>query len=104
MRLLSIVLCCFCLVEFTGCGSGPDNNAVIKMDYDPAKAVKEALEGVKTSGRLGSGFSGVMNAARDLKAADPSKGEALEKQLNELSSLTDAAKIKAKAEEIIKSL
>ena len=104
MRLLSIVLVCFCLVEFTGCGGGPDNNAVIKMDYDPAKAIKEALEGVKSSGRLGSGFSGVMSSARELKAADSAKGEAVEKQLNELAAITDAAKMKAKADEITKSL
>ncbi len=104
MRLLSIVLVCLCLVELTGCGGGPDNNAVIKMDYDPAKAIKEALEGVKSSGRLGSSFSGVMNAARELKTSNPAKGEAVEKQLNELAALTDAAKVKAKADEIIKSL
>ncbi len=104
MRLLSIVLVCLCIVEFTGCGGGPDNNAVIKTDFDPAKAIKDALEGVKTSGRLGSGFSGVMNAARELKTSNPTKGEAVEKQLNELAAITDSAKVKAKAEEIIKSL
>ena len=104
MRLLSIVLVCFFMIEFTGCGGGVDNNVVIKTDYDSAKAIKDALEGVKTSGRLGSGFSGVMNAARELKASNPAKGEAVEKQLNELAALSDAAKVKAKAEEIIKSL
>jgi hypothetical protein len=105
MRVLSIVLGCLVLSGFIGCGAGsPDNNAVIKTDYDPAKAIKDGLENVKTSGRIGSNFGSVMISVNDLKKKDAAKGEAVEKQLNELTSLKDVAKVKAKAEEIIKSL
>ena len=104
MRVLSFVLTCVFLVGISGCGSGPDNNAVILTDYDPAKSIKDGLENVKTSGRLGSNFGSVMISVNDLKKKDAAKGEAVEKQLNELTSLKDPAKVKAKAEEIIKSL
>ena len=104
MKVMSIVLVSLVLVGMTGCGGGPDNNVVIKTDYDPMVVIKEALEGVKSSGQLDSRFSGVMNAARDLKTTDPAKGEALEKQLTDLGALKDVAKKKAKADEIIKSL
>lgn len=104
MRVLSIVLGCLFMIGIVGCGGGPDNNVVIKMDYDPAKNIKEGLEGVKTSGRIGSNFGGIMNSARDLKAKDAAKGEAVEKSLTELRDMKDPAKAKAKADEIIKSL
>lgn len=105
MKVLSIVLGCFFVFGITGCGGGgPDNNAVIEMDYDAAKTIKEGLQGVKTSGRTGSNFSGLMNSARDLKAKDAAKGEAVEKALTQLRELKDPARIKAKAEEIINSL
>ena len=104
MRFLSIVLCCMFTFGITGCGGGPDNNSVIKVDFDAAKSIKEGLEGVKTSGRIGSNFGGIMNSARALKEKDAAKGDAVEKQLTEMASMKDAAKIKAKAEEIIKSL
>jgi hypothetical protein len=104
MKFSSIVLGCLVLTGIAGCGGGPDNNAVIKVDYDAAKSIKEGLEGVKSTGRIGSNFGGIMSSVRELKAKDAAKAESLEKQLTELTSLKDAAKIKAKADEIIKSL
>jgi hypothetical protein len=105
MRVLSIVLGCLFLAGISGCGAGgPDNNAVIITDYDPAKAIKDGLESVKTSGRIGSNFGSIMISVNDLKKKDAAKGEAAEKLLNELTALKDPAKMKAKAEEIIKSL
>ena len=105
MRNLLIVLGCLSMIGTTGCGGGgPDNNAVIKVDYDAAKSIKESLESVKASGRLGSSFGGVMISLADLKAKDSAKGESVEKLLNELTALKDPAKVKAKADEIIKSL
>jgi len=104
MRLLTIIFGLLFVAGVTGCGGGPDNNAVIEVKYDAAQVIKDGMEGVKKSGRLGSSFSQVLSAARDLKAKDPAKGEAVEKSLTELRDLTDSAKIKAKADEIIKSL
>ncbi len=101
-------LCCAVLglafVGFTGCGGGPDNNSVVETDYQPAQVIKEGLEGVKSTGRIGSNFSSIMMAVRDLKKTDSSKGEALEKELHALTELKDASKIKAKAAEIISKM
>lgn len=104
MKSLSIVLACLSVVCITGCGGGPDNNVVIEMEYDAAKTIKEAMEGVKTSGRIGSNFGEVMSSLRNLKTKDESKGEKVEKLLNELTAAKDPAKVKAKADEIIKAL
>jgi hypothetical protein len=104
MRVLSIVLGCLFVIGITGCGGGPDNNVVIQIDYDPLKELKDGLEGVSKSGRIGSNFNNLMNASRTLKTKDASKGEAVEKALTELRNLKEPPKIKAKAEEIIKSL
>jgi hypothetical protein len=104
MKFYSVLLVCVFTFACTGCGGGADNDAVIKTDYDPAVTIKESLAGIKTSGRLGSNFGGVMAAVQDMKKTDPAKGEAIEKALNEMTSLKDAAKMKAKAEEIIKQL
>ena len=104
MKFYSVLLVCVLSLVCTGCGGGADNDVVVKTDYDPAVTIKESLAGVKTSGRLGSNFGGVMAAVQDMKKTDPAKAEALEKALNELTSLKDAAKTKAKAEEILKLL
>ena len=105
MRSLLVVLGCLSMIGVAGCGGGgPDNNVVIKKDYDAANSIKEVMEGVKTSGRIGSNFSGVMNALADLKAKDAAKGATIETLLNEITALKDPAKVKAKAEEILKSL
>ena len=89
----------------TGCGGGgPDNNDVMKVNYDEVKVIKDGMEGVKTSGRLGSNFGQVLSAAKELKTKDSAKGDAVEKKLAEIRELKDVAKIKAKADEIIKSL
>ena len=104
MKFCAGLLICMCTLTCVGCGGGADNDVVVKMDYDPSAMIKESLAGVKASGRLGSNFGGVMAAVQDMKKTDPAKGEAIEKALNEMTSLNDAAKMKAKAEEIIKQL
>jgi hypothetical protein len=104
MRYFCFGLVCLSLVGLSGCGGGPDNNAVIKMEYNPATAIKEGLEGVKSSGRLGSGFGSVMSAVRELKKVDQAKGDEIEKELTALMEIKDAAKVKTKAAEIIAKL
>lgn len=101
-------LCCAVLgiatLGFVGCGGGPDNNVVIDTNYQPAQAIKDGLEGIKTSGRIGSNFSGMMMSLNDLRKVDATKADMLEKELKDLSALKDAAKIKAKAAEIISKI
>ena len=91
-------------IGLVGCGGGADNNVVVEMNYDPAQTIKEGLEGVKTSGRIGSNFNSMIMAVSDLKKVDASKGDMLEKELKDLAALKDAAKIKAKAAEIISKI
>jgi hypothetical protein len=105
MRYVFLVFVGLVCVGFTGCGGGPDNNSVTKVEgYNPANVIKEGLEGVKSSGRIGSSFNAIMSAVRELKAADEAKGSAIEKELSELMEMKDASKIKAKAGEIISKL
>ncbi len=104
MKFYSVLLVCVFSLACTGCGGGADNDVVIKTDYDPAETINESLAGINTSERLVSNFGGVMAAVQDMKKTDPAKAEAIEKALNEMTSLKDPAKTKAKAEEILKQL
>ena len=104
MKYLCFAVLGIATMGFVGCGGGPDNNVVVETNYQPAQAIKEGLEGVKTSGRIGSNFSGIMMSVNDLRKVDAAKADEVEKELKELSSLKDAAKIKAKAAEIISKM
>ncbi len=104
MKYLQCAILGIATLGFVGCGGGPDNNEVIQTGFDPTQAIKDGLEGVKSSGRIGSNFSGLIMTVNDLKKVDASKGEMLEKELKELSALSDPAKIKAKAAEIISKI
>jgi hypothetical protein len=102
MRLMVCVLLVLFSSVSVGCNSGPDNNEVVQIkDFDPVAEIKKGLEGIKSSGRIGSNFGALKGNLIDLKKTDAAKAESLEKELNDLAALSDAAKIKAKAAEII---
>ncbi len=105
MRTLACLLCMVLAAGFVGCNSGADNDEVIvNKDYNPITELKSGLEGIEKSGRIGSGFGSLKGAIIDLRKKDAAKADALEKELNELAGLSDPAKVKAKAKEIIGKL
>jgi hypothetical protein len=62
-------------------------------------AAKAALLDVATSGKMGSGMMSVGSYVESLKKADPAKGEAIAKEVQDLGKLAkqpDALKAKAK--------
>ena len=101
MRFLVKCLICLSLVSVLGCG-GQENEKVITVEgYNPTALLKKEMEGFAESG------SPIMSKAMHLKSlatkvgeSDAKKGESLEKLIDELGSMKDADKIKAKAKEI----
>lgn len=81
-------------LSLLGCGGGVSSTSVTPPPPPPAKAM---LDEVATSGQLGSGASMIRDSLESLKASDAAKAEALLKELDELETMSDAAKIKAKA-------
>lgn len=105
MRLIVCMLCAVLTAGFVGCNSGADNDEVIvNKDYNPITDLKTGLEGIEKSGRIGSGFGSLKGAIIALRKTDAAKADALEKDLNDLAALSDPAKVKAKAKEIIGKL
>jgi hypothetical protein len=105
MKLGIGLLCIIFSAVSIGCNSGADNNEVIvNKDYNPITDLKSGLEGIEKSGRLGSGFGSLKGSVIDLRKTDAAKADMLEKELTDLAALSDPAKVKAKAKEIIGKL
>jgi len=89
----------------TGCGSSNNNNeTTVSINMDFAANIKSDLEAIAKSGRLGSGTQTLLSNVRALVKKDPTKGEAIQKAIDELIKTQGEAKIKAKATEILKLL
>ncbi len=105
MRLAIYMLFVLFSAASMGCNSGPDNNAVMEVkDFDPIAEIKKGLEGIKSTGRIGSNFGSMRGHLVDIRKKDAAKADELDKLLQELTALTDSAKIKAKAAEILGKL
>lgn len=105
MRLVAtIVLVCFSLGLVAGCGGPSKNDFVQTVEMDHLANIRKDLEAIAKSGRLGSGFGVLMSNVRDFKKKDAAKGEAIESALKQLQDLDSEAKVKAKAQEILKTL
>lgn len=104
MRIPSVLLTAFILCGFVGCDSGPANVEVQVGNFDAAADLRSGLGAIEKSGRVGSGYNSLTSSARSLEKTDPAKAEAVSKGLKELIELSDPAKIKAKAKEIIGKL
>lgn len=102
--LLLLVSCFFVGPVLVGCSSKDENEFVQKIDMDFAANIKSDLEAIAKSGRLGSGTQTLLSNVRALVNKDPAKGEAIQNGINELIKLQGEAKIKAKAQELIKML
>ena len=81
-------------VGISGCGNAVAPEAVTPP---PPPAAKALLSDVANSGELGSGASTIRDALATLQATDAAKADPLLKEMDELETLSDPAKIKAKA-------
>ena len=102
MRILSAILCVVFATTLVGCGGTEEVSQ--KVDVNLKEIIKTDLQAIEKSGRLGSGFTNLKANVNGLKKSDPALGDAIEAGLNELMGVTDAAKIKAKAKEILAKL
>jgi hypothetical protein len=99
-----LVGCLLCTSPMVGCTGGSSNDFEQKIDMDFSAVIKSDLEAIAKSGRIGSGYSVLVANVNALKAKDATKGEALQKGLEELIKVQGPDKIKAKAKELIKLL
>ena len=103
MRTVIWLLALSVMLGAAGCG-GPTNEVVKQVDFDVKKAMTDDLEAIVQAGRLGSGFGHLKSCLPGLTKMDAAKGEAVSKELDELTQLSDPAKVKAKAKKIIEML
>ncbi|MEN6493081.1 MAG: hypothetical protein ABFD16_02205 [Thermoguttaceae bacterium] len=83
-----------CVAAVLGCSKGGE------VKQTPAALVQQTkayLEDLAARGQLDSGMISLQGNLESLKATDPAKAEELLKDYNELNTLRDSSKIKAKA-------
>jgi hypothetical protein len=103
MRFMIGLLALTLTFGVVGCG-GPSNEFVEQVNFDVNEAIKSDLEGVVKAGRLGSGYGHLKSCVPALTKIDAAKGEAVGKAIEELATIKDSAKLKAKAQQIIDML
>lgn len=104
MRFLSGLLVVALMVGIVGCGSGGDNGFSEKVQVDIVGTIRNDLEAIEKSGRVGSGMTNLTGNVQVLKKTDPAKSDLLDAGLKEILALKDPAKVKAKAKELIGKL
>ncbi len=98
--VLWVALCVVALVVGCNRGGGTSSSSSLQSAPPSAANAKAALEGLAKDGRIGSGTQAVSSYISSLRATDPAKADALEKDYKELSGLIknqEAFKAKAKA-------
>jgi hypothetical protein len=104
LRLIAVLLAASVLVVGCSGGTGPGPQKVTPPQVQPADAIRSALQSVAQSGQLGSEGLTIQENIEKLRATDSAKAEALAKDYQELEKLSDPAKVKAKAEEMLGKL
>lgn len=106
LRLRSVFGLMILLIAFAGCG-GSNEETVIKVAPPPPaeELLKTALTDLaKTGTPVGSGGMTLQQHVDQIGKADPDKAATLSKGVDSLMSMTDPAKVKAKASEMLKQL
>jgi hypothetical protein len=106
MRIARFLVLACTLGFMVGCGGEKENVVVVDGKLPgPAELIKKTLEETASSGApIGSGGFNLQTWADQMAATDPEKSKVLLQGINELSALQDAAKIKAKAKELLGKL
>ncbi len=95
--VLSVVL------VLIGCG-GPKSESVDAPKVSARDAIQKALEGIAASGQGGSEIGAMMGEIDKLAAEDAALAKDLKAGAQQLMSMSDSAKVKAKANEMLKKL
>lgn len=102
MRCLQFVCVVVLLSALAGCGTGDSPKSVTP----PAATenIKAALNDVAQTGQIGSGGMTIEQEIEKLHATDAAKADALKKDYDELKTIRDPGKAKAKAQEMMGKL
>lgn len=85
-------------------GCGPTVESVSVQTSSAMDDVKQGLQSIAETGEIGSSIEDIrMNAGR-LSGDDAGKTAGIQAGLDELAGMTDPGKIKAKAQELLKTL
>ncbi len=85
-------------------GCGPSVESVPVQTSSAMEDVKKGLQSIADTGEIGSSIEDIrMNAGR-LSGDDAGKTAGIQAGLDELSGMSDPAKIKVKAQELLKTL
>jgi len=98
-----LTVCLLSVLMFPGCGGvTPDDKPVVPVAS--VANIKAAMNDVAKSGTQGSALSSLDSDMERLKTDDAATYEAIKADIDEIKTLTGTAKVKAKAEEILKKL
>jgi len=93
----------FVTLFLAGCGGGPVNTP--PQDSGTAESeVKAILNTAVKFGQITDAFGDIDQYVDQVEAKDAAKGQALRTEIKALKAMTDAEKIKTKAQEIISTL
>jgi hypothetical protein len=101
-----ILMLCMPVIALTGCGEKPIEN-VTKVDVPPPlEQLKASLKQLVDSGKpLGSGASVIQSLIdQTFFETDKEKAKALSAELDKMTGMTDAAKIKQAAKDMLSKL
>ncbi len=100
-KLLALALV---IVSLVGCGGAVSDAPVNVTPPASTDQIKAVLNDVVQSGQLGSGGMTIEQQIETIRATDAAKADVLKKDYEELKTLADPARAKAKAQEMISKL
>ena len=106
MHVFRILALGLMLVSIVGCGGGSSEVSVKVAPSPPAnELLKTALEELAAKGQpVGSGGMLLQQYVETIGKDDPAKAKALQPHVDSLMSINEPAKVKAKANEMLKLL
>lgn len=102
MRFMKYLCMALLLGFVVGCSRGPEDNPVDVNAPGPTESIRATLEDIIETGEpLGSGGYTIQTQIEAIKAEDPAKAAALQPLYDEIITINDASKLKAKAKEML---
>lgn len=102
MRFHALLLAVALGATAVGCGTGPADNPVDVQAPSAVEDMKTVLQGVIESGQpLGSGGYTLQQNIEELKKTDPDKAAKLQPLVDEMITINESGRAKAKAQEML---